>query len=142
MNKNSPVWSNKYLAVILLLLLCALLPQNNALKTNVGIESFGVNSEGFLELNGEVLYMLVDGKREKATMEGLIRKGDADQVLLVESDIQTENSFVPRLFSFFMPISARAADVKIEYKGAISFRGSVVGDFRVNGLQAFLLPTF
>lgn len=137
MNKNSPVWSNKYLAVILLLLLCALLPQNNALKTNVGIESFGVNSEGFLELNGEVLYMLVDGKREKATMEGLIRKGDADQVLLVESDIQTENSFVPRLFSFFMPISARAADVKIEYKGAISFRGSVVGDFRVNGLQAF-----
>ncbi|MFN3093960.1 MucBP domain-containing protein, partial [Bacillus pumilus] len=137
MNKNSPVWSNKYLAVILLLLLCALLPQNNSLKTNVGIESFGVNSEGFLELNGEVLYMLVDGKREKATMEGLIRKGDADQVLLVESDIQTENSFVPRLFSFLMPISAGAADVKIEYKGAISFRGSVVGDFRVNGLQAF-----
>ncbi|MFP5303295.1 thioester domain-containing protein, partial [Cobetia sp. SIMBA_158] len=25
----------------------------------------------------------------------------------------------------------------IEYKGAISFRGSVVGDFRVNGLQTF-----
>ncbi|MGA4712392.1 thioester domain-containing protein [Bacillus safensis] len=137
MNKNSPGWSNKYLAVILLLLLCALLPQNNSLKNNVGIESFGVNSEGFLELNGEVLYMLVDGKREKATMEGLIKKGDVDQVLLVESDIQTENSFVPRLFSFLMPIPARAADVKIEYKGAISFRGSVVGDFRVNGLQAF-----
>ncbi|MGG4172732.1 thioester domain-containing protein [Bacillus safensis] len=137
MNKNSPGWSNKYLAVILLLLLCALLPQNNSLKNNVGIESFGVNSEGFLELNGEVLYMLVDGKREKATMEGLIKKGDVDQVLLVESDIQTENSFAPRLFSFLMPISARAADVKIEYKGAISFRGSVVGDFRVNGLQAF-----
>ncbi|WP_260859155.1 thioester domain-containing protein [Bacillus pumilus] len=137
MNKNSPGWSNKYLAVILLLLLCALLPQNNSLKNNVGIESFGVNSEGFLELNGEVLYMLVDGKREKATMEGLIKKGDVDQVLLVESDIQTENSFVPRLFSYLMPIPARAADVKIEYKGAISFRGSVVGDFRVNGLQAF-----
>ncbi|MCY7566744.1 MucBP domain-containing protein [Bacillus safensis] len=137
MNKNSPVWSNKYLAVILLLLVCALLPQNNSLKTNEGIESFGVNSEGFLELNGEVLYMLVDGKREKATMEGLIKKGDANQVLLGESDIQTQNSFVSRLFSFLMPISAKAADVKIEYKGAISFRGSVVGDFRVNGLQAF-----
>lgn len=137
MNKTSPVWSNKYLAVILLLLICALLPQNNSSKTNVGIESFGVNSEGFLELNGEVLYMLVDGKREVATMEGLIKKGDANQVLLVESEIQTENSFVSRLFSFLMPISAKAADVKIEYKGAISFRGSVVGDFRVNGLQAF-----
>ncbi|WP_139193237.1 MucBP domain-containing protein [Terribacillus saccharophilus] len=40
------------------------------------------------------------------------------------------------LISFIKPQKVKAA-VKIEYKGAVSYQGSVVGDFRVNGVQAF-----
>lgn len=106
--------------------------------TEGGVKTFGINYDGYLEMNGEILYMSVDGKREKATLEGLIQKGDKDQELLLESDIEeNDKGVLSFIFSFFATGKAKAAAPKIEYKGAINYRGSVVGDFRVDGKQAF-----
>ncbi|MGD6977967.1 hypothetical protein [Bacillus altitudinis] len=49
-----------------------------------GIETFGVNNEGYLEMDGKVLYMIVNGKREKASFEKLINHGEKNQELVIE----------------------------------------------------------
>jgi len=103
-----------------------------------GIPSFGVNTDGFLEINGEILYMLVNGKRVKATLSGLFEHGDENQELVLKDDIEDENKgLFSSIISFIKPTKVKAAVPKIEYKGAISYKGNTVGDFRVDGQQAF-----
>lgn len=138
MKNKASLGKRKILAVIVIMIFSMIigyLPSVHA--KGEGIETFGVNHDGFLEMNGEVLYMLVDGERVKATLNGLIEKGDTNQELLMESYLEDKQGMIASIFSFFKPSKAKAATPKIEYKGAISYRGSVVGDFRVDGKQAF-----
>ncbi|MBK4214137.1 hypothetical protein EGI07_18260 [Bacillus pumilus] len=128
--------SFKSIVLLMIVVMFSVFPKAEA--TEGGVKTFGINYDGYLEMNGEVLYMSVDGKREKATLEGLIQKGDKDQELLLESDIEeNDKGVLSFIFSFFATGKAKAAAPKIEYKGAINYRGSVVGDFRVDGKQAF-----
>ncbi|MEK4788330.1 MULTISPECIES: MucBP domain-containing protein [Bacillus] len=130
--------SQKLLAVIVIMLFSVIIGYSPSVHAKgEGIETFGVNHDGYLEMNGEVLYMLVDGERVKATLNGLIEKGDANQELLMESDLEDKQGIIASIFSFLKPSKAKAAAPKIEYKGAVTYRGSVVGDFRVDGKQAF-----
>ncbi|WP_224929564.1 MucBP domain-containing protein [Bacillus safensis] len=138
MENKASLAKRKLLAVIVIMLFSMIigyLPSVHA--EGEGIETFGVNRDGFLEMNGEVLYMLVDGERVKATLNGLIEKGDTNQELLMESDLDDKQGVIASIFSFLKPSKVKAAAPKIEYKGAITYRGSVVGDFRVDGIQAF-----
>ncbi|WP_339209001.1 thioester domain-containing protein [Bacillus sp. FSL R5-0432] len=128
--------SFKSIVLLMIVVMFSVFPKAEA--TEGGVKTFGINYDGYLEMNGEILYMSVDGKREKATLEGLIQKGDKDQELLLESDIEeNDKGVLSFIFSFFATGKAKAAAPKIEYKGAINYRGSVVGDFRVDGKQAF-----
>ncbi|QHQ75756.1 MucBP domain-containing protein [Bacillus pumilus] len=138
MKNKASLGKRKLLAVIVIMLFSVIigyLPSVHA--KGEGIETFGVNHDGYLEMNGEVLYMLVDGERVKATLNGLIEKGDTNQELLMESDLEDKQGMIASIFSFLKPSKAKAAAPKIEYKGAVTYRGSVVGDFRVDGKQAF-----
>ncbi|WP_342461969.1 MucBP domain-containing protein [Bacillus sp. FSL R5-0286] len=124
------------IVLLMIVIMFSVFPKMEATKG--GLKTFGINYDGYLEMNGEVLYMSVDGKREKATLDGLIKKGDRNQVLLLKSDIEeNDKGLLSFIFSFFASGEAKAAAPKIEYKGAINYRGSVVGDFRVDGKQAF-----
>ncbi|WP_081277118.1 thioester domain-containing protein [Bacillus pumilus] len=128
--------SFRSIVLLMIVVMFSVFPKAEA--TEEGVKTFGINYDGYLEMNGEILYMSVDGKREKATLEGLIQKGDKDQELLLESDIEeNDKGVLSFIFSFFVAGKAKAAAPKIEYKGAITYRGSVVGDFRVDGKQAF-----
>ncbi|WP_081106426.1 thioester domain-containing protein [Bacillus pumilus] len=128
--------SFKSIVLLMIVFMFSVFPKAEA--TEGGVKTFGINYDGYLEMNGEILYMSVDGKREKATLEGLIQNGDKDQELLLESDIkENDKGVLSFIFSFFATDKAKAAPPKIEYKGAINYRGSVVGDFRVDGKQAF-----
>ncbi|UYO36467.1 hypothetical protein NF868_04600 [Bacillus zhangzhouensis] len=138
MKNKASLGKRKILSLIVIMLFSMImgyLPSVHA--KGEGIETFGVNHDGFLEMNGEVLYMLVDGERIKATLNGLIEKGDTNQELLMESDLEDKQGLIASIFSFLKPSKAKAATPKIEYKGAVTYRGSVVGDFRVDGKQAF-----
>ncbi|MGG0026834.1 hypothetical protein ABEX92_02995 [Bacillus safensis subsp. osmophilus] len=71
----------KRLLIVLSLIVIAslMLTTNDNPTTNYtarGIGTFGVNNEGYLEMDGKVLYMLVNGKREKASFEKLINHGE------------------------------------------------------------------
>lgn len=134
------------LLLFLLILVCTILPfsylnENRMESKNKGsIETFGVNDEGYLEIGGEILYMSVNGKRVPATLEGLFKEGDKNQELLTKADLDSKknsNAFISTLVSFVKPQIAKASSVKIEYKGIVSYGGNIVGDFRVNGKQAF-----
>ncbi|WP_226567804.1 thioester domain-containing protein [Bacillus stratosphericus] len=138
MKNKASLGKRKLLTVIVIMLLSMItgyLPSSHT--EGEGIKTFGINHDGFLEMNDEVLYMLVDGERVKATLNGLIEKGDTNQELLMESDLDHKQGVIASIFSFLKPVKAKAAAPKIEYKGAISYRGSIVGDFRVDGKQAY-----
>ncbi|MDM5318589.1 hypothetical protein QUF57_01035 [Bacillus pumilus] len=138
MKNKASLGKRKLLAVIVIMLFSAIIGYSPSVHAKgEGIETFGVNHDGYLEMNGEVLYMLVDGERVKATLNGLIEKGDTNQELLMESDLEDKQGMIASIFSFLKPSKAKAAAPKIEYKGAVTYRGSVVGDFRVDGKQAF-----
>ncbi|MEK5132974.1 MucBP domain-containing protein [Bacillus sp. FSL W8-0645] len=138
MKDKASLGKRKLLAVIVIMLFSVIIGYSPSVHAKgEGIETFGVNHDGYLEMNGEVLYMLVDGERVKATLNGLIEKGDANQQLLMESDLEDKQGMIASIFSFLKPSKAKAAAPKIEYKGAVTYRGSVVGDFRVDGKQAF-----
>ncbi|MGN7379194.1 thioester domain-containing protein [Bacillus altitudinis] len=138
MKNKASLGKRKLLAVIVIMLFSVIIGYSPSVHAKgEGIETFGVNHDGYLEMNGEVLYMLVDGERVKATLNGLIEKGDTNQELLMESDLEDKQGMIASIFSFLMPSKAKAAAPKIEYKGAVTYRGSVVGDFRVDGKQAF-----
>ncbi|MEC0709750.1 hypothetical protein P8881_19690 [Bacillus haynesii] len=134
------------LFLFLLILVCILQPfsylnENRIESKDKGnIETFGVNDEGYLEIGGETLYMSVKGKRVPATLKGLFKEGDGNQELLTKSDLDSKsgsNGFISTVVSFIKPQVAKASSVKIEYKGIVSYGGNIVGDFRVNGEQAF-----
>lgn len=138
MKNRASLGKQKLLAVTLIMILSMIIGYSHYVHAKgEGIETFGINHDGYLEMNGEVLYMLVEGKRVKATLNELIEKGDTNQELLMESDLDDKGGMIASIFSFLKPSKAKAAAPKIEYKGAISYRGSVVGDFRVDGEQAF-----
>lgn len=138
MKDKASLGKRKLLAVIVIMLFSVIIGYSPSVHAKgEGIETFGVNHDGYLEMNGEVLYMLVDGERVKATLNGLIEKGDKYQELLMESDLEGKQGMIASIFSFLKPSKAKAAAPKIEYKGAVTYRGSVVGDFRVDGKQAF-----
>lgn len=139
MKDKASLGKRKLLAVIVIMLFSVIIGYSPSVHAKgEGIETFGVNHDGYLEMNGEVLYMLVDGERVKATLNGLIEKGDANQQLLMESDLEDKQGMIASIFSFLKPSKAKALAPKIEYKGAVTYRGSVVGDFRVDGKQAFV----
>ncbi|MGP3738128.1 hypothetical protein ACTWKB_00630 [Bacillus sp. 4A_MP2] len=101
MENKASLAKRKLLAVIVIMLFSMIigyLPSVHA--EGEGIETFGVNHDGFLEMNGEVLYMLVDGERVKATLNGLIEKGDTNQELLMESDLDDKQGVIASIFSF------------------------------------------
>lgn len=129
-----------FIVLSLILVASLILTTNDSPATNhsaKGIETFGINNEGYLEMDGKVLYMLVDGQRVKASFEKLINDGEKNQELVFEDQIETNTSKLSFLLNLFKKNTAYAAAPKIEYKGAISYGGSVVGDFRVDGVQAF-----
>lgn len=78
----------RLLIVLSLIVIASLmLTTNDNPTTNYtarGIERFGVNNEGYLEMDGKVLYMIVNGKREKASFEKLINHGEKNQELVIE----------------------------------------------------------
>ncbi|MGE6426181.1 thioester domain-containing protein [Bacillus altitudinis] len=138
MKSKESVRKRKFVAVILIMLLSIIVGYSNSVHAESrGIGTFGVNHDGYLTMSGEVLYMLVEGERVKATLNGLIEKGDTNQELLMESDLDDKQGLIASIFSFLKPSKAKAAAPKIEYKGAITYRGSIVGDFRVDGKQAY-----
>ncbi|MFI8720807.1 thioester domain-containing protein [Bacillus altitudinis] len=138
MKNKASLGKRRLLAVIVIMLFSVIIGYSPSVHAKgEGIETFGVNHDGYLEMNGEVLYMLADGERVKATLNGLIEKGDTNQELLMESDLEDKQGLIASIFSFLKPSKAKAATPKIEYKGAVTYRGSVVGDFRVDGKQAF-----
>lgn len=112
--------------------------QSKEPTSNSAISSFGVNQEGYLEVGGETLYMSVKGEYKKATLKELIRRGDKKQELKTESELPKEPFKELLSLSFLNPKVAKAK-VKIEYIGAVSYGGSIVGEFRVDGQLAFCL---
>lgn len=107
-------------------------------KVNSALSSFGVNNEGYLEVGGEPLYMSVKGEYKKAILKELISAGDKNQELKTESELP-KNAFKEILTLSFIKPQVAKAKVKIEYIGAVSYGGNIVGEFRVDGQLAFCL---
>lgn len=99
MKDKASLGKRKLLAVIVIMLFSVIIGYSPSVHAKgEGIETFGVNHDGYLEMNGEVLYMLVDGERVKATLNGLIEKGDANQQLLMESDLEDKQGMIASIF--------------------------------------------
>lgn len=93
------------------------------------IEYLTVNDEGELLYGGEPLYVGGGNELIPAKLDDLMKEG-VKQKLTVASAIKSA--------VFGKSVSAATA-LQIEYRGQISYGGSIVGDFRVNGEQAFCI---
>ena len=93
------------------------------------VEYLTTNSKGELMYGDKPLYVGAGNEKIPATLDNLMKEG-----------VQQKLSFADEVKSvlFGKTVSA-ASSPKIEYLGQISYGGSIVGDFRVNGEQAFCI---
>ncbi|MCE4051693.1 MucBP domain-containing protein [Bacillus sp. Au-Bac7] len=93
------------------------------------IEYLTVNEKGELLYGDEPLYVGAGNEKIPAKLDDLMKEG-VKQKLTVASAVKS--------VVFGKSVSAASAP-DIEYRGQISYGGSIVGDFRVNGEQAFCI---
>ncbi|MGX1450079.1 fibronectin-binding protein [Bacillus sp. 153480037-1] len=105
--------------------------EDNSDDDNKNFQTLGINSEGYLVIDNDVLYMNVNGGYEKASYQKLIKSNESNQQLLTKNEVKKENTV-----SIFLK-KASAAPPKITYLGKVSYGGSVVGKFEVDGKIAF-----
>jgi len=93
------------------------------------IEYLTINEKGELMYGDEPLYVGAGNEKIPAKLDDLMKKG-VKQKLTVASTVKS--------ILFGRTVNAASAP-DIEYRGQISYGGSIVGDFRVNGVQAFCI---
>lgn len=105
--------------------------EGNHGDANNNLQLFGINSDGYMVIDNEVLYMNVNGNYEKASYQKLIKSNESNQKLVTKNEIKNENN------GWFFVKRASAAPPKITYLGKVNYGGSVVGKFVVDGRIAF-----
>ncbi|WP_251523135.1 thioester domain-containing protein [Robertmurraya korlensis] len=93
------------------------------------IEALTVNEKGELMYGDVPLYVGQGDDLIPAKLDELMKKGVEEKLTL---------GFKIKSFFFGQKVMA-ASGPTIEYKGQVSYGGSIVGDFRVNGVQAFCI---
>ncbi|MED3965799.1 thioester domain-containing protein [Niallia taxi] len=93
------------------------------------IEYLTVNDKGELMYGDEPLYVGSGNELIPAKLDNLMKKGVKQKLTLVS---------VVKSALFGKTVNA-ASGPSIEYRGQVSYGGSIVGDFRVNGEQAFCI---
>ncbi|KGX85192.1 thioester domain-containing protein [Pontibacillus litoralis] len=110
-------------------------------KFTDGIGFLRTDSDGSVMFEGESLYMEKDGKAVPADFNYLIESDKQNIQLKTKQEIEEdiENSTSKNIFAFLKPEKAYASAPNIVYVGKVSYKGSIVGEFRVNGELAFCL---
>lgn len=98
-------------------------------ESKENIEYLTVNDKGELMYGDEPLYVGSGNELIPAKLDDLMKKGVKQKLTLVS---------VVKSALFGKTVSA-ASGPSIEYRGQVSYGGSIVGDFRVNGEQAFCI---
>jgi hypothetical protein len=93
------------------------------------IKSLTVNKKGELMYGDVPLYVGQSDDLIPAKLDELMKKGVQEKLTL---------GFKFKSFFFGQTVKAASAPL-IEYKGQVSYGGSIVGDFRVDGEQAFCI---
>lgn len=106
-----------------------------------GSEFLMTDSNGSVQFEGESLYMEKDGKAVPADLNYLLKSGRENVELKTKSEVKAdiEKGLFDKVASIFLPSKVHAKAPKIVYKGKVHYRGSIVGEFRVNGELAFCL---
>jgi hypothetical protein len=108
-----------------------------------GTKELTVRDDGVVLYKGKPLFVGKGDDKIPAKLDALMQKG-VYQELTPESDKNKDKSIVTKVLSLtaslFQLDSAKAASTpKIVYRGQVSYGGSIVGVFTVDGEQAFCL---
>ncbi|WP_382549261.1 thioester domain-containing protein [Streptomyces sp. NPDC057131] len=98
-------------------------------ESKENVEYLTVNDKGELMYGDEPLYVGSGNELIPAKLDDLMKKGVKQKLTLAS---------VVKSALFGKTVSA-ASGPSIEYRGQVSYGGSIVGDFRVNGEQAFCI---
>lgn len=100
-------------------------------------ESLAVNEEGVVMYNGKPLYVGKGDDLIPAKLDELMKEGVKKELTTGEED-SLVSMLSTSILSFLKPSIAEAASTPvIKYNGQVKYGQSIVGDFTVNGEQAF-----
>lgn len=109
-------------------------------EETVDLQSLAVDENGVVHYNGEPLYVGKGDDKIPAKLDELMKDG-VTQELVTEEKVSFIEGAINSLLGFIPARSAKASDAApvIKYHGQVTFSGTTVGDFTIDGVQAFCL---
>lgn len=104
-------------------------------------QSLAVNEKGEVLYNGEPLYVGGSSEEVPVTLDRLMQEGVKQKLVTKKESAGLLSSFFLALADWISPTLVQASDAvpNIRYNGSVSYSYSTVGDFTIDGRQAFCL---
>lgn len=102
-------------------------------------QSLAVNEKGEVLYNGEPLYVGGSSEEVPVTLDRLMQEGVKQKLVTKKESAGLLSSFFLALANWISPTFVHASDAvpNIRYNGSVSYSYSTVGDFTIDGRQAF-----
>lgn len=103
-------------------------------------QSLAVDEEGVVHYGGEPLFVGNGDDKIPAKLQDLMKEG-VTQKLITEKKVSFLERFTNSILAFISPKEVKASDSApvIKYNGSITFGRTTVGDFTIDGVQAFCI---
>ncbi|HCX5354336.1 TPA: hypothetical protein OZU68_004957, partial [Escherichia coli] len=109
-------------------------------EKTVDTKSLAVNADGVVLYDGKPLYVGKGDDKIPAKLDKLMKEG-VTQELVAEEKISFIGGIVKSVVGFISPKTANASDAVpvIKYNGQVTYGWTTVGDFTIDGVQAFCI---
>ena len=108
-------------------------------ESELDTQSLAVNEKGEVLYNGEPLYVGGNSEEVPVTLDRLMQEGVKQKLVTKKESAGLLSDFFLAIANWISPTLVQASDAvpNIRYNGSVSYSYSTVGDFTIDGRQAF-----